>query len=335
MNILETGCFIISLDFELGWGFLDKTDWDQHYTQFKNVRLVIPRILQTFQKYGINATWATVGLIFYPSLQEAFQSLRETYPGYKDASLAFRNILTIVEQNESLFFAPDLVQLINNFPGQEIATHTFTHYYCMEDGQTVYDFEQDLDQAMKIARSRNIPYHSIAFPRDQLTEEYLGICRKKGIIAFRGYPPSWIYEPRPKRKETLPRRGLRLLDSYINISGNHTYGHENITTENTPLNVSSSMFLRPYSRKFPFFEFSKVRRIKKALREAAVNNKIFHLYWHPFNFGTNMAKNLDNLQAILDEFTFLNREFGIQSLNMKELADSVLPSTEGFMHPWE
>lgn len=329
MDIFETGTMIISLDFEMGWGNLDKQNWDRCRKKFEKAMIVIPNILDLFRNYDIHATWATVGMVLFKGLSEARTYLKETYPCYEDPDLSLENAIRKVAENESLFFAPDLVKQITSCPGQEIATHTFTHFYCMEKGQDLEDFKKDLGHAIKNAQKRGIHYKSIVFPRDQLKREYLQVCREKGLIAFRGPINSWIYSPRPKREETLSRRGVRLLDSYIPISGNHTYGPENIDTDISPMNISTSMFLRPYSRKLAFLEPLKIQRVKNALKSAAFNKKIFHFYWHPYNFSGDTEKNMDRLRSILDEFSALKKNSGIKSLNIHEVASSLINRPSG------
>jgi hypothetical protein len=49
---------------------------------------------------------------------------------------------------------------------------------------------------------------------------------------------------------------------------------------------------------------------------AAKKNKIYHLWWHPHNFGANMEKNLQQLQLILQHYEKLNKIYGMQSYNM-------------------
>ena len=53
--------FIISLDFELYWGIRDKRTIADYGKNLRNVHQVVPALLECFQRYGIHATWATVG----------------------------------------------------------------------------------------------------------------------------------------------------------------------------------------------------------------------------------------------------------------------------------
>jgi hypothetical protein len=54
---------------------------------------------------------------------------------------------------------------------------------------------------------------------------------------------------------------------------------------------------------------------------AARNNEIFHLWWHPHNFGTNLDANIGLLRKILTSYQNLSEEYGIRSLTMTEVAE--------------
>ena len=85
--------------------------------------------------------------------------------------------------------------------------------------------------------------------------------------------------------------------------------------------MKSSLFLRPYSQKFALLEGLKLRRVKKAMTQAALKGKNFHLWWHPHNFGINQEENMANLEEIIDHFTDLKQEHGMVSLTMQELGE--------------
>ena len=106
---------------------------------------------------------------------------------------------------------------------------------------------------------------------------------------------------RNKPDEKLIKRALRLIDSYINISGSNSYYLESINTEK-PYNIPASRFLRPVSKRLSKFENIRKKRIIKSLKQAALNQQVFHLWWHPHNFGVNIDKNIKFLENILSVF---------------------------------
>jgi hypothetical protein len=56
---------------------------------------------------------------------------------------------------------------------------------------------------------------------------------------------------------------------------------------------------------------------------AAKRNLVYHLWWHPHNFGKNLDSNLNMLTEILNHYTYLNKKYNFTSLNMKGLSDII------------
>src|SRR3546814_19442015 len=81
------------------------------------------------------------------------------------------------------------------FLSQEIATHSYSHYYCLEPGQTDDQFRADLRAATAQLREWNIDCRSIVFPRNQYDRRHLELCAAEGLSAFRGPETNWMYLP--------------------------------------------------------------------------------------------------------------------------------------------
>jgi hypothetical protein len=164
---------------------------------------------------------------------------------------------------------------------------------------------------------------SIVFPRNECTPAHLEICKELGIKTYRGIEPIWFRNPKPNKRFEPVYRIIRTLDCYLNISGNHCYNLENIE-RGLPLNVPSSRFLRPYMPKGGrILETLKIRRIKKGMTQAAKKGKLFHLWWHPHNFGSNSEENLRTFDEILQHYKELERLYGFQSSTMGEVGTLV------------
>ena len=65
----------------------------------------------------------------------------------------------------------------------------------------------------------------------------------------------------------------------------------------------------------------RIRRVKGQMKYAATHGKVFHLWWHPHNFGVNQKQNFQNLDSILRYYQKLNREYGFLSVNMGEMGE--------------
>jgi hypothetical protein len=67
-----------------------------------------------------------------------------------------------------------------------------------------------------------------------------------------------------------------------------------------------------------------MRRICSEMETAARTGAMYHLWWHPHNFGVNLAENLAFLEQILTCYRRLRSAYGMRSLNMADVADEVL-----------
>ena len=119
-------------------------------------------------------------------------------------------------------FGLSLVRQILDCEGMELASHSFSHYYCTEAGQTEAQFKADL--AASIAASERLAERpiSIVFPRNQLNPDYLAACAAMGFKVFRGNDPVWMYQAMGRDPGRL-KRAARLLDTYCNLTGDHGF----------------------------------------------------------------------------------------------------------------
>lgn len=315
----------MSLDFELYWGVRDKKTVGNYQKNLIGVRTAVPAILELFRQYGIHATWATVGFLFFSSRDELLQALPVKQPDYKQIKYSPYHYLQddplgLNEQEDPYHFAPSLIHLIRSYPHQRIGTHTFSHYYCLEEGQTADSFQADIEAALDVALRSNIKLESIVFPRNQCNEDYLKVCAGLGIKSYRGNAASWLYRASVEEDVSLFRRGMRLLDAYLNLSGHHCHSLENMNNC-VPVNIPSSRFLRPFSKRFSLLEPLRLRRIMKDMEFAAKNRLMYHLWWHPHNFGAAVEENVSFLRSILEHFASLQDTYKMESLNMEELTD--------------
>jgi Polysaccharide deacetylase len=319
----KPGILVISLDFELFWGVRDNRSIEDYQENILGVRFAIPQILDLFDKYNIHATWATVGFLCFDQKTELVAALPQEKPRYINDNLSpYKHIESIGNnEKEDLFhYGYSLLQTIANYQNQEIGTHTFSHYYCLELGQSLKDFRSDLQATKQAFDRNNWRLESLVFPRNQFNNSYLDECKSFGIKAYRGNESAWFYSATSKEDESLLRRGVRLLDAYINISGHNCYS----ITESLPLNIPSSRFLRPYSSRLKVLESLRSHRILSAMTQAAKQGLIYHLWWHPHNFGTNLEENLRFLQKILEHYQHLQNTYSMESLNMGEVANKYL-----------
>jgi peptidoglycan/xylan/chitin deacetylase (PgdA/CDA1 family) len=321
-----TGRFIISLDFELYWGVRDKRTLESYRENLLGVYKVIPELLKLFNKYDIHATWATVGFLFFESLEQLKKSLPENIPEYKIENLSpykyINKIEDIDDDNQKFHFALPLIQLIKENKNQEIASHTFSHYYCLEDGQTMESFKEDIELSIKYARKHNIEIKSLVFPRNQYNEEYISACKNLKIKSIRGNTGKWPYVAVNEISTSIIQRGMRLIDTYFNILGHNCYDMESVAST-FPYNIKASRFFRPETNKNRFINSLVIKRVMKDMTYAAKNNFIYHLWWHPHNFGKNTVDNIRSLEKVLNHYKDLKCKYCFQSANMNDIVESI------------
>lgn len=313
----RAGNFVISLDYELMWGVRDHATRASYGRNVLGGRQAIPAMLDLFHRRGIKATWATVGALLCESKDELVARMKH--------AAASREVLGSLEdigpdeRRDPYHFGASLARRIASCEGQEIGTHTFSHRCALESGETLKGFAADVSHALLQLREWGIRCRSIVFPRNQYSLAHLEACSLLGLTHFRGNERAWYYAPAAGDRQTKPRRLCRLADSYINLSGS------NVSVPrggNEPLvNVASSRFLRPFNQRLAPLDGLRLRRIEKAMEQAALTGGTFHLWWHPENFGANLAENLGVLTRVLSVFDRLRGEHGMRSRAMYEIAN--------------
>lgn len=322
----SAGIFVVSLDLELFWGVHDFARLEDRRECLLRVRTLVPLLLRMFSEYGVHATWAAVGFLFFGTREELNRALPPCLPEYADPAFSPYARLEEIGENEQedpYHFAPSLLRAIRDTANQEIGSHTFSHYYCLERAQNAHAFRSDLRAAAAAAQQLGVSLRSLVFPRNQVNPAYLDICREAGILAFRGTESSWVYSPRPRRKESQMRRLARALDCYCNVTGHHTYPTA-ATHLGPPVNVPSSRLMRPCIPALRSLEGLRLRRICSGMTYAARHGHIFHLWMHPEELAENPDENLGFLENILAHFRNLRQQEGMESLHMRAVAGRML-----------
>lgn len=320
---MQKPTLIVSLDYELFWGMQDHVVLSDYEANILGGKAAIPRMLELFQKYGIHATWATVGFQFaknYDQLKGYFPS-PALLPAYENPALSSYRCFGTIGTDEAsapCFYAPSLIEKIAAVPGQEIGSHTFSHYYCREPGQTTGQFRADMEAAKAIAADHGYDLKSVILPRNQCEPEYTKVLTDLGFTAYRDEENDWIHE---KVKCRPLMRLLRLADVYLPLTGQGGYQP---AVEDGIVNLVGSRMYKPYFKSLAFLEGLKVRRIKKQMRHAAKKGLVFHLWWHPHNVGVHTDFHMAQLEEIFSYYEELKEKYGMRSLNMGEAAHEIL-----------
>jgi peptidoglycan/xylan/chitin deacetylase (PgdA/CDA1 family) len=314
---MKKGALVISLDFELVWGIFDHIEIKDKVSYFNNTLEAIPKMLSLFEKNNTNVTWATVGMLFNKNWEEWHANIPAVIPTYDKAVLnAYAYGKTHQKSGyDDFFFAPHLIKEIQSVKGQEIGTHTYSHYYCLEKGQTVEQFAADMQQAVQIAQQFSIELKSLVFPRNQFNKDYLAVCHDMQIETVRTNPDSWYWDT--TKPDTLLSKLARTGDAYFPL-GKKSFDAKTIV----PASVTcqpASRFLRPQHQS-AVLNSARLNRITREMLQAAKNGEVYHLWWHPHNFGLDTDNALETLKKILDIFKKCQELYGMESLTMQQLS---------------
>lgn len=325
---MKPGNLIISLDFELHWGAAERWNLELMKPYFDNTRRIIPLMLQLFEANNIKVTWATVGFLFAKNREQLLEFLPQEKPAYVDPmfnsyNLFHKNKVGECEASDPYHFGYSLIKKILNTEAQELASHTFSHYYCNEPGQNVQRFEEDLNAAQKISRQNfGIELRSLAFPKNQFNARYLTTAYNAGIKIVRSNPDVSFWQVRKKYNPLL-----RAADTLFPISKPLSFRFSPNDHE-SPILLPASRFLRPYSHKERWIQFLKFRRVKAEMSYAAKTGRSYHLWWHPHNFGHYPNENMEYLAAIIKHYKYLEGRYGFAS---KCMADCIPASNHTFL----
>lgn len=311
--------FLISLDFELYWGVHDARG-KEYFSNIKRVHSIVPQVIAIFDEYNVKSTWATVGLIALNSKRELTSKLEEIdAPSYENQEFSPFGKKSMESIDDELLFAPNLIRLIASTDNAELASHTLSHYYVLEPGQTEKQFENDCRLTnLLFDMNYKVQPKSIVFPRNQVNKNYFSVLLRNGIKYFRGTPKHWAYKTESRSERSILRRLYRLIDCYLPITQN--FGCKIEQQGNSELyDVPATLFFRPYSNRLRLLEPLKIWRIKYAMKKAAKKGEIFHLWWHPHNFASNIDMNLNNLRKVLEYYQFISKKYSWYSYKMEEV----------------
>ena len=305
----KEGTLVISLDFEMRWGLIESIKSFQEYKKnILGVNKAVDGILDIFNKHEIHATWAFVGSILCDDYTDFIDTANGNIPQYNsgvDSPFSISKDIYDIEKEQ--FFNKDLVNKIDKSLNQELASHTFSHLFLKEKGVSYNNFLLDNNSFNEICRRNKINnIKTIIFPRNQIN--FIEHFNKTNLKIYRGNQSDWYFNVAEKKHKRKLAKLFRFFDLHFSFKDRTVH----IKSSNGIYNLKSSMFLRPYD--LNILVKMRLKRIKQQMRIAKNNNRIFHLWWHPHNFGTNLNKNLE----ILNEIMTYSNKIGLKSKNIGE-----------------
>jgi len=117
--------FNLSVDFELGWGELNRLAYDDLFLRrVMDGRLQTPAVLEELGRAGVPSTWGVVGSCCCGS----FEELQAAAPAaFQTLEPQIRSLMARRPDYRDALFSRDLVSLISQAPRIELASHGFMH----------------------------------------------------------------------------------------------------------------------------------------------------------------------------------------------------------------
>lgn len=316
---MTTAKFVISLDFELFWGVSDTQTIAGYGRNVLGEWEAIPRLLKLFGEHRVRVTWATVGMIMCRDHAQWQEVRPSVAPGYARRDLCPYSKAELAKHYPMLFFARPLVHRILETEGQELASHTYSHFYCGEQGVTPDQFAADLRCAHFMAAEMGTSFQAVVLPRNQIVPDFLAVLPKSGVRVYRGNRQHWLYRNGDAVAGGIGGRAARFADACLPLSG-----HGDVREQHADglLNVPASMFLYPWSNLGGLARMMRLRRLKQSMTAAAKAGTVFHLWWHPHNFGIHLEQNVAMLEEVLRHYRDLADRYGMQSQCMSDFAGS-------------
>ena len=131
------------------------------------------------------------------------------------------------------------------------------------------------------------------------------------------------------KRERALKQVMRTANEYLSTGHNCIYPLSSLKPQKSmPVQIPRGWSLKPWEPGSGFKYALRLRRIKSAMLAAARQKKCFHLWWHPEDFGEHPEENMRNLKIVLQWFRHLQKQYGMQSLNMGEIAALFYPPVQ-------
>jgi peptidoglycan/xylan/chitin deacetylase (PgdA/CDA1 family) len=309
-----SGIFILSLDTEIAWGTYTRADMRAFSPIFARYRGVLRQLIDLLDLYEVPATWAVVGHLFLQPGEPAPPGLEQPHYSWSDQPDWER---APDSSHPAWYYGPDVIELIRGArAAHEIGTHTYTHVIAGQPAVTPQILDSQLAACVAAHQANGLELRSIVYPWNEIA--YTDRLADHGILAYRGEERNW-YRGMPG---PLGRLG-HLLDRALAIPP-PTYDLDGLRPKGEVINLPASQFLMAYDgvrRLIP--TGARVRQARIGLDRASQEDRLFHLWFHPFNLGTSPAM-FEALERILQEVARLRSEDGLRVMTMGQVAEWVL-----------
>lgn len=298
------GSVVISIDAELGWGFID---FDAPPTdRVECARDGWQHLCDRLEAYDIPATWAIVGHVFHEECDGNHRS-HPAWPEWFDRESG------PWADRPDLICGADLVRRLRaSSVAHDIGGHSYAHMEFGADATNREMAAHELAKSVAVADRWGVDLQSFVFPRNNVGHTEL--LAEHGFRTYRGVRPGPARDV-PKRLLASVRKGARpplvtpTVDEHglVNTPASlFLYGFEGLPLRATRLAGHDPI----------------VTLARRGVEAAAREDGVFHCWLHPNNLiGTRQRQRLERVLAAIDEH---RDELRVET--MAEVADRVLES---------
>ena len=325
------GVFLLDVEIELAWGFIDQQfDKNRMTRASKNVRRYLDNILSLLEKYQIPVTWGVLGHVALDRCRRMKiphpEMPRPSYKWLKRDWYEPDPCSTL--EDEPAFYGKDIVDHVINFASKtnvahDIACHSFSHQLFGDPGCSEEVAEAEVKKCLEIMKENyNIPPRVFIFPRDY--PGHLDILKRNGFIAFRGPIPHIItYSEASQGTRNTLFRYASLASYWASFYFRVPPPVVQHFNDGGLINIPGSMC---YNNK-PFIPLSLIKtKALKGIERAVKENIIFHLYSHLINFGlaSNIKAFLISFEEILAFADLLRNKKQLEITTIRKFVESGL-----------
>lgn len=302
--VRAVGSVVLSVDAELGWGFVDFDD--PPADRVESGRDGWRALARLLEEYDVPATWAVVGHLVdeecdgrhadHPAGPEWFAREREEWADRPD-----------------LTRGPELLERLRESPlDHDIGSHTYAHLEFGKPETTREMAAAELERSRAVMDEWGVDARSFVFPRNNVG--HLDLLAEYGFETYRGRRPG------PRRSLPEKLRTVALGDERPPLVTPETDEHGLV-------NLPASLFLYSYegvARRVtePLVGDPIVELVERGLDAAAGEEGVLHLWLHPNNLvGEPEVRRMEAVLEAIDE-----RREAVPVETMAEVADRLRPT---------
>ncbi len=310
------GNFVFSLDMELAWGTLDWARLRSKRTSrdAAKERDSVRRLLDLMDEFGIAATWAVTGHLFYEKCEECGTCPLLAFEG-KDASYN-----QIWRTRDPMWYGSDVVDMIvSRGDRHEIACHGYVHR--LFDGMSRDEAGFEVREWLRLAGRRGLGPGTVIFPQGRIG--HLPLFRESGFICYRGKDVR-----HPAFSIPILGKALNHVNLFLSMMTPRVYGIE--AEPGKLVDIPSSQWLFRTNRWVETFldalglPFLRLRGTMKAVGRAAAEGKTVHLWIHPHEVRTE--EDWRKLRLVFGRVAGEIAKGRLRSITMANLAGEALSS---------